>query len=251
MKKKIGCIILARTGSERLPNKVLLPVLGKPILYWLIKRIKKIRSIDKIILATTLNKSDDILVKFAIKNKIKFFRGSENNVVKRLYDAAKKFNLKNILEITGDCPIIDINIIEQLLDIYKKNSVEYVNNCNYRSYPDGMDVQIFDLNALKKTIKQTKNKIELEHVGLYQMRNPKKFKTINMIAPKNLFFPLLGLTLDEKKDYILLKKIIEYFGKKNPYFTCEEIIRLLSHKKKWNKINSGVKRIGSNINKNR
>ena len=150
MRKKVGCIILARTDSRRLPNKVLLPVLGKPILYWLVKRIKKIRSIDKIILATTLNKSDDILVKFAIKNKIKFFRGSENNVVKRLYDAAKKFNLKNILEITGDCPIIDINIIEQLLDIYEKNSVEYVNNCNYRSYPDGMDVQIFDLNTLKK-----------------------------------------------------------------------------------------------------
>lgn len=251
MRKKVGCIILARTNSRRLPNKVLLPVLGKPILYWLIKRIKKIRSIDKIILATTLNKSDDILVNFAIKNKIKFFRGSENNVVKRLYDAAKKFNLKNILEITGDCPIIDINIIEQLLDIYKKNSVEYVNNCNYRSYPDGMDVQIFDLNALKKTIKQTKNKIELEHIGLYQMRNPKKFKTINMIAPKNLFFPLLGLTLDEKKDYILLKKIIEYFGKENPYFTCEEVIRLLNNKKEWNKINSDVRRIGSNIHKNR
>lgn len=251
MRKKVGCIILARTNSRRLPDKVLLPVLGKPILYWLIKRIKKIRSIDKIILATTLNKSDDILVNFAIKNKIKFFRGSENNVVKRLYDAAKKFNLKNILEITGDCPIIDINIIEQLLDIYKKNSVEYVNNCNYRSYPDGMDVQIFDLNALKKTIKQTKNKIELEHIGLYQMRNPKKFKTINMIAPKNLFFPLLGLTLDEKKDYILLKKIIEYFGKENPYFTCEEVIRLLNNKKEWNKINSDVRRIGSNIHKNR
>ena len=251
MRKKVGCIILARTNSRRLPNKVLLPVLGKPILYWLIKRIKKIRSIDKIILATTLNKSDDILVNFAIKNKIKFFRGSENNVVKRLYDAAKKFNLKNILEITGDCPIIDINIIEQLLDIYKKNSVEYVNNCNYRSYPDGMDVQIFDLNALKKTIKQTKKKIELEHIGLYQMRNPKKFKTINMIAPKNLFFPLLGLTLDEKKDYILLKKIIEYFGKENPYFTCEEVIRLLNNKKEWNKINSDVRRIGSNIHKNR
>ena len=251
MRKKVGCIILARTNSRRLPNKVLLPVLGKPILYWLIKRIKKIRSIDKIILATTLNKSDDILVNFAIKNKIKFFRGSENNVVKRLYDAAKKFNLKNILEITGDCPIIDINIIEQLLDIYKKNSVEYVNNCNFRSYPDGMDVQIFDLNALKKTIKQTKNKIELEHIGLYQMRNPKKFKTINMIAPKNLFFPLLGLTLDEKKDYILLKKIIEYFGKENPYFTCEEVIRLLNNKKEWNKINSDVRRIGSNIHKNR
>ncbi len=251
MRKKVGCIILARTDSRRLPNKVLLPVLGKPILYWLVKRIKKIRSIDKIILATTLNKSDDILVKFAIKNKIKFFRGSENNVVKRLYDAAKKFNLKNILEITGDCPIIDINIIEQLLDIYEKNSVEYVNNCNYRSYPDGMDVQIFDLNTLKKTIKQTKNKIELEHVGLYQMRNPKKFKIINIIAPKNLFFPLLGLTLDEKKDYILLKKIIEYFGKENPYFTCEEVIQLLNNKKEWNKINSEVRRIGSNIHKNR
>ena len=83
------------------------------------------------------------------------------------------------------------------------------------------------------------------------MRNPKKFKIINIIAPKNLFFPLLGLTLDEKKDYILLKKIIEYFGKENPYFTCEEVIQLLNDKKEWNKINSEVRRIGSNIHKNR
>ena len=251
MNKKIGCIIEARTNSRRLPNKVLLPVLGKPILFWLIKRIKKIKQIDKIILATTKNKNDDILVNFAIKNKINYFRGSENNVVKRVCDADEKFNIKTVVEITGDCPVIDINIVQQLLEIYKKNSVEYVNNCNYRSYPDGMDVQIFNHKSLKKTLKYAKDKKELEHVGLHLIRNPKKFKIINIIAPKKIFFPLLGLTLDEKEDYILLKKIIEYFGKKNPYFSCEEIIQLLNKKKNWRKINSKIKRIGSNINKNR
>ena len=231
MKKKIGCIIEARTNSRRLPNKVLLPVLGKPILYWLVNRIKKIKKINKIILATTLNENDDILVDFAKKNKINFFRGSEQNVVKRVCGAAEKFNINTIVEITSDCPVIDINIVQQLLDIYEKNSAEYVNNCNYRSYPDGMDVQIFNTNSLKKTLKNTKNSKELEHVGLYLMRNPQKFKTINVIAPKKIFFPHLGLTLDENKDYILLKRIIEYFGKKNPYFSCEEIIQLLDKKK--------------------
>jgi len=249
--KKSGCIIVARTNSRRLPGKVLLPVLGKPILYWLIKRIKKIGIFEEIILATTTNKSDDVLVRLAIKNKIKFFRGSENNVVKRIYDTALKFNLKTIVEITADCPIIDIDIIRNLFEIYEKNSAEYLNNCNYRSYPDGMDVQIFDIIALQKTIKQTKKTDELEHIGLYQMRNPKKFSTINIIAPKKLSFPSLGLTLDEKKDYIFLKKIMEFFGRKNIYFTCEEIIDLVNNKKSWNKINKKVKRIGSNIYKNR
>ena len=251
MINKVGCIIEARTNSKRLPNKVLLPVLGKPILYWLIKRIKNIKKIDEIILATTINQNDDTLVDFAIKNRIKFFRGSENNVVSRVCGAAKKFDIKTIVEITGDCPVIDINIIKQMIEIFEKNTAEYVNNCNYRSYPDGMDVQIFDTKALEKSMKKTRDKKELEHVGLNLIRNPKKFKIINIIAPKKIFFPLMGLTLDEKKDYILLKNIIEYFGRKNPYFTCEEIIELLNKKKKWKKINNKVKRIGSNVNKNR
>ena len=251
MKKKIGCIIEARTTSKRLPNKVLLPVLGKPILYWLINRIKKIKEIDEIILATTTNKTDDVLVNFAKKNNIKFFRGSEENVVSRVFKAARKYNIKTIVEITGDCPVVDINIVRQLIEIYKKNTAEYVNNNNYRSYPDGMDVQIFDVNSIKKTLRFAKNKKELEHVGLFQMRNPKKIKTINIIAPKNYFFPSMGLTLDEKKDYILLKKIIEYFGRKNPYFSCEEIIKLLNKKKKWKLINNKVERIGSNLYKKR
>lgn len=251
MNKKVGCIIEARTNSRRLPNKVLLPVMNKPVLYWLIKRIKKIKKIKQIVLATTINKNDDILVKFAKKNKIKFFRGSESNVVGRVCGAAEKFKIKTIVEITGDCPVIDINIINQLLEIFEKNSTEYVNNCNYRSYPDGMDVQIFNAKSLKKTLRNARDAKELEHVGLHLIRNPQKFKTINVIAPKINYFPSLGLTLDEKKDYILLKKIIEHFGTKNPYFTCEEIIDLLNKKKKWKKINNKVKRIGSNINKNR
>ncbi len=251
MSKKIGCIIEARTNSKRLPNKVLLPVLNKPILYWLTKRIKKIKKIEEIVLATTTNKNDDILVEFAKKNKIKSFRGSENNVVSRVCEAARKFKIKTIVEITGDCPVIDINIINQSLEIFEKNSVEYVNNCNYRSYPDGMDVQIFNAKSLKKTLRNTKDPKELEHVGLHLIRNPHKFKTINIIAPKINYFPSLGLTLDEKKDYILLKKIIEHFGTKNPYFTCEDIINLLNKKKNWKKINNKVKRIGSNVYKNR
>ena len=103
-----------------MPNKVLLPVLGKPILYWLVNRIKKIKKINKIILATTLNENDDILVDFAKKNKINFFRGSEQNVVKRVCGAAEKFNINTVVEITSDCPVIDINIVQQLLDIYEK-----------------------------------------------------------------------------------------------------------------------------------
>ena len=114
-----------------------------------------------------------------------------------------------------------------------------------------MDVQIFNAKSLKKTLRNARDAKELEHVGLHLIRNPQKFKTINVIAPKINYFPSLGLTLDEKKDYILLKKIIEHFGTKNPYFTCEEIIDLLNKKKKWKKINNKVKRIGSNIYKNR
>ena len=85
-------------------------------------------------------------------------------------EAARKFKIKTIVEITGDCPVIDINIINQSLEIFEKNSVEYVNNCNYRSYPDGMDVQIFNAKSLKKTLRNTKDPKELEHVGLHLIK---------------------------------------------------------------------------------
>ena len=241
--QKFSAIIEARMNSSRLPGKILYKANNKPFLWHLIKRLKKVTQINQIILATTKNPIDNILVKEAKKNKIKFYRGEEDNVKKRVLDAAKKFNVKNIVGITSDCPIIDINLISQVIDTFKNNNVEFVSNCDFRSYPDGMDVAVYKIQALQKSYKLTKSKYYREHVTLFIKHNKKIFKQINIVAPSNIFLPNLGLTLDEYKDYILLKKVIEYFFKrKNFYFTCDEVVKLLKIKKNWSRINSAVSR---------
>lgn len=242
--KKIDCIIQARLGSSRLNEKILLKVNGIPLIEHLLKRVKKIYNLDKIILSTTENLIDDKLIKFSKSKKIKFFRGSEKNVLERVYKTAKKFKSKNILFITSDCPIFDLDIANQMMEIFNRNDCDFVNNNHFRSYPDGMDIQIFSFDALKKSFFRAKTRLEKEHVTLYMRKNMKKFKVINLISSNKLYWPKLGLTLDEYKDFILIKKLIEYFIKKNNYyFSCEEAIDVIK-KKKWYKINSMIKRKG-------
>jgi spore coat polysaccharide biosynthesis protein SpsF len=240
---KIVAIIEARMTSTRLPGKVLLPAANKPMLLHLVNRIKKVKKVKKIIVATTTNKKDLAITRFCKKHKINFFRGSENDVMERVISAAKKYKAEVIVEITGDCPIIDHKIIDQCLEIYLANKAEYVTNCHVRGYPDGMDVQVYKLKTLIKSRKMTNNKLDREHVTLHIRKNPKIFKSINLMPPKKLYWPDLGLTLDEFKDYILLKKIIEHFHKKKRnFFSCEDVIDYLSKNKKTRNINKTIKR---------
>ena len=242
---KIGAIIEARMSSTRLPGKVLFSVKNKTMLELIINRIKLVRKIDKKIIATTTNLNDDKLVKWCKSKKINFYRGSEHNVLNRVYLAAKKYKLDVIVLITGDCPLVDHNIISQVLLTYLNNKADYVSNAHIRTYPDGMDVQVFNFKSLKKSHSLAKSNLEKEHVTLNMRRNPKIFKPIYIMAPENLHLPYLGLTLDETKDFILIKKIIYHFHtKKNYKFTCEDIINFLKKNPKLMQINSSVKRKG-------
>lgn len=211
---KIGAIIEARMSSSRLPGKVLFKVKNKTILELITNRIKLVKKIDKTIIATTTNSNDDKLVKWCKSKKINFYRGSEENVLSRVYLAAKKNKLDIIVLITGDCPLVDHGIISQILSTYLNNKADYVSNAHIRTYPDGMDVQVFNFKSLKKSHSLAKSNLEKEHVTLNMRRNPKIFKPIYLMAPENLHLPDLGLTLDETKDFILIEKIIAHFYKK-------------------------------------
>ena len=171
--RNTSCIIEARMTSTRLYGKVLKEVMGKPLLYYLVKRVKKSKFIDKIIIATTKNKEDDILEKFAIKNKLGIFRGDEYDVMGRVIGAAKKYKVRNIVEITSDCPLIDNKLIDMFIINFYKNNVQYLHNAGIRSYPDGMDINIFTLKALLKAYKRTNSKIDREHVTyFFRKRTP-------------------------------------------------------------------------------
>jgi spore coat polysaccharide biosynthesis protein SpsF len=242
---KIIATIEARMTSSRLPGKVLMRVKKKSFLEYLVERLRKIKELDEIILCTTRNNTDDILIKKAKELKIKFFRGSENNVLSRVVSAVKKYEADVVVQITADCPIIDYKIVEQAIKLFKSKKYDCVSNSFVRSFPDGMDVNVIKAKALYKTKLFAKTKPYKEHVTLFIKDNPKIFKIKNFIADKKNYWPELGVTLDEKKDYLLLRRIINYFYTKKYFFECNDIIKIVK-KKNWISINNVVIRKGYN-----
>jgi spore coat polysaccharide biosynthesis protein SpsF len=238
---KFSIIVEARSGSKRLPNKILLKIKNFSFLEYLLIRLIKIKNIENFIVATTKNIKDKAIIKIAKKNNFKYFAGSEKNVLKRVLGAAKKFSCQNIIRITSDCPLIDVRIIRKAIKLFKISNCDYLSNTIKRSYPDGMDVEIFKLSALKKASRYANSSTHKEWTTWSIIKNPKIFRIKQFISEKKFFNPKLGLTLDYFEDYVFLKKIILFFGV-NKIIKCDEILRLLKKKKDWLKINDKVKR---------
>ena len=231
--------------SSRLPGKPMMEVCGRPMLGHLVDRLKSVKSIDVIVLATTTNQTDDVMVEYASNIGIEVFRGDEFDVMGRVVAAGMSVEADVIVEITGDCPIIDPEIIEQAIRLYKENTYEYVGNQHVRSYPDGMDVQVFALKTLIKSEAMTNEALDREHVTLHIRSNPKIFSHLNLVAPPEQHWPDLGLTLDEESDFDLLKLIIENFDQENPMFSCLDVVRYLRANPKLVDINREVTRKGN------
>jgi len=230
--------------SSRLPGKVLMPAMGKPMLEHLIDRLRKVLSIDEIVIATTINDSDQPIVDFAEALGVSVFRGSEDDVMARVIGAAESVNADVIVEITGDCPIIDPDIVEQTIRMYGSHDASYVSNVQVRSYPDGMDVQVFNIEVLKSSAAMTHDQLDREHVTLHIRNHPEIFSHVHLVAPPSLHFPELGLTLDERDDYKLLTKMIEELAPINPIFSCHDVLNILAENPDWIKINQNVNRKG-------
>ncbi|OGG87257.1 hypothetical protein A3B87_00090 [Candidatus Kuenenbacteria bacterium RIFCSPHIGHO2_02_FULL_39_13] len=201
------CIIQARMGSIRLPNKVLKKVNGTPLLLYEIKRVQQTKKIDKIVVATTIDKADNQIEKFCRAKKISVFRGSENDVLDRYYKCALKYpDFKNIIRITGDCPLIDPKIIDATIELFEKGKYGYVSNTGKETFPDGMDIEIFTRHALTQAWHKAKLSSEREHVTQY-IRKHKKFKQGNLPAPAD--FGHFRLTVDEPEDFEVIKFLIK------------------------------------------
>lgn len=244
MSPRIVATIEARMGGTRLPGKVLLPALGRPLLSHLVRRLRAVPSLHDIVLATTVNRADDQLESFAEAEGIRCFRGSEDDVMARVIGAAESAHADVIVEITGDCPIIDPQIVEQCIRMFAANRAEYVGNAHVRSYPDGMDVQVFQLDSLRRSAAMTADALDREHVTLHMRKHPECFAPLHLVAPPEITWPDLGLTLDEPADYELLKTLIEHFGDANDLFTCLDAVRALRANPRWLSINQAVRRKG-------
>jgi len=237
--KKIIAIVEARMTSGRLPGKVLMEAHGMPMLEILAKRLQKVKKIKEIVVATTKNDTDNVIIDLAKRLRIGYFRGSEEDVLSRVLGAAKKYRTDIIVEITGDCPLIDPEIVSQVLDLYLLNNCDYVCNIEPVTFPIGMDVQIFSTKILELADKKGKTLQDREHVSWYIRRNLRHFSYINLPAPPSLHLPELGLTLDERQDFFLIKNIVEFFYP-DIYFSCNDILKYLRKNPKLFGLNKNV-----------
>jgi spore coat polysaccharide biosynthesis protein SpsF len=236
---KFIATIECRLSSKRLPGKLILPLGNSTVIEFLIKRLKKIKLIDEIILATTTKKIDDSLVDIAKKNKIKFYRGSENNVLKRVYDAAKKFKADAVVQVSGDSPLTDIRLITKWIKIFKKKNIDIISEL-WGYLPSGISAPIIKTNALKESLKITKNKSDLEHVTKFIFSNPNLFKIYLDKPNKKETYPKLKLCIDEKSDYDLVNYIVLNNLKKN--LNGINLIAYIKKNKNLLKINHKVNR---------
>jgi glutamate-1-semialdehyde aminotransferase/spore coat polysaccharide biosynthesis protein SpsF (cytidylyltransferase family) len=245
LKKNVLAIIQARFNSTRFPGKVIQKIDNKTILEILIKRLSKSKYISKIIVACSKNPKDKTILDICKKLGVNYFTGSENDVLDRFYKAAKKYKGVNIVRITADCPLLDYQIVDDVISNFFLKKVDYASNIHPPTFPDGLDVEVFKFSALKEAYIKTGQSTEREHVTPFIINN-KKFKKFNLKNYKDYSF--LRLTLDEKEDFILIKKIINNF-KGNLNFNFKNIVTLYENKKNFFLINSHLTRNeGCNLN---
>ena len=231
--KNVGTIIQARISSTRLPGKVLkeLPFnSGITCLEQVIRRLKKSKKLKEIIIATTKDIEDNPIIDIAKKEDVKYSRGSKENVLSRYYFAAKENNIDIIVRITSDCPCIDADITDLTIDDHINKMADYTTNSLIRKYPHGLDVEVFNFNALEKAYKNATKDYEKEHVTPYINRNPQKFKINIVKASKELYAPDIRITLDTEEDYALLCAVFDYLYPQNKYFNAYDIVNLFSQK---------------------
>ena len=173
MTSRTVATIEARMTSTRLPGKVLMSAAGLPMLELMIERLRFVKEIDAIVIATTVNASDDPVEELAHRVGVGVWRGSEADVLNRVLDAAKAYEAQTIVELTGDCPLIDPAIVSKVINAYRDQNADYVSNIIERTYPDGMDTQVFATTLLEDVARRTDDVADREHVSLYIYRHPK------------------------------------------------------------------------------
>jgi spore coat polysaccharide biosynthesis protein SpsF len=237
---KTVAIIEARMTSTRLPGKILLPILGKPMLELLIERLKRSKYLDTIVVATTCNPSDDPIEQLANRLSVGCFRGSEDDVLDRVLRAAHTYEADVIVEITGDCPLIDPHIVDTVIRAYQIKNVDYVSNILKQTYPRGLETQVFSTTVLEKVALLTQDPVDHEHVSLYIYEHPKIFSLYNVESALSEKDSAIRLTVDTREDFRLITAIYEHFYPTNPEFTLDDVVILLEKRKDLRDLNQNI-----------
>ena len=228
---RIVATIEARTGSTRLPNKVLLETLSRPLLALMVDRLRRARYLDEIVIATTTATRDDAIVELGAREKVAVFRGSEDDVLGRVVGAATAHRADVCVLLTGDSPLIDPLIVDQHIVTFlsARPHVDYVTNCEVASYPVGLAVQVMTLKTLAESALLTAGQNPgpfREHVGWYVRRHPERYRRLDVVAPPGLSNPHYRLTLDTAEDYRRIREVFETLYPQDPAFGTAALLEL-------------------------
>lgn len=239
---KVVGIVQARMGSTRLPGKMMKEIIGKPMVEQVFDRILPSTQMSEVWLATTTDPADDVLVTWAEKHKIKYYRGSVNDVLDRYYQTAKLAEADVVVRITGDCPLTDYAVIDAVIAEYLREFPKFAYVCNTQppTFPDGLDTEVFSFVVLEKAWQEAKLQSEREHVTPYIWKNPEIFPRKNITYQTDL--SALRWTLDTAEDFALITLIIEAMTREPAYPHLERILAIVAEHPEWASVNAMYER---------
>ncbi|MCS6808539.1 MAG: glycosyltransferase family protein [Bacteroidota bacterium] len=228
---RIIAIVQARMSSTRLPGKVLKPLGSKPAIAQVIHQLSGANNIHKIVVATSVDASDDPVVMWARRAHVEYTRGSLYDVLDRYYHAALHYKPDAIVRITADCPLLDAEVVDAVIERFLQGDCDYAANINPPTYPDGLDTEVMTFAALERTWKEATHPVEREHVTLYIRNHPKLFRIANVQHTEDL--SKLRWTLDTPEDYAFLNKVVQklemlHIRETKPRFSMHEVLALLA-----------------------
>lgn len=240
MDLRIVIIVQARMGATRLPGKPMMLVKGKPLLQYLIERLKLVKNKSETVIATTLDVHDDVIADFCGTLDIPIFRGTSTDVLRRYQMAATQYNADIIVRITGDCPLIDPEVVDKTIQFFLDNfpKYDYVSNTLERTYPRGLDVEVFTRRALEEANLYGTEEREREHVTPYIYLRPETYKIGQVKNPVD--YSQYRWTVDTPEDYELVKQLIEEAEPAHPTFKLKDLLKLHNQHPDWIEINAHV-----------
>lgn len=230
---QIVTIIQTRRSSSRLPDKVLLPVLGKPLFIRQVERVLAAQHTGTVVVATTTNPEDDLIEKICFLEDIQCFRGDETDLLDRHYQAALHYHADVLIKIPSDCPLIDPAIIDKVIGFYLENAsvYDYVSNLHPATYPDGNDVEIMSFKALKRAWREAKRPMEREHTTPYMWEHPSQFRIGNVSVEGGEDYSMSHRwTIDYHEDYQFIKAVYQELYEQNPLFSYHDVLALTENR---------------------
>ncbi|MCK4632375.1 MAG: glycosyltransferase family protein [candidate division Zixibacteria bacterium] len=236
----ILAVLQARTSSSRLPGKVLKPIMGKPMLARQLERVNRASKVDRLIVATSVDVSDNDLATLCGELGQPCFRGSLDDVLNRFYLAVQEEKPEHVVRLTGDCPLADPSLIDSVIQYHLDGAYDYVSNGLEPTFPDGLDVEVMRFVALETAWKEAKLPSEREHVTPFIWNQPERFKIAAFKGEVDRSH--LRWTVDEPDDLELVRQIYGELYPRNPEFTTEDILQLLEERPELCQLNSSFKR---------